>query len=175
MTDSAPGSTDQMQDEPASNDDPKPDLGPGTVLASMSDAIVRLHAQYYGRGATKARSFWVHDNLVLCELRDVYLTIERNLIKWGHEDTVRATRQTFQQAMYDVFVGTVEELTGRKVEGFISVSHMEPDVIYEMFLLEPVADRSPRLAREAREDAGDLERPEPGIQEPDQDGDGRVA
>jgi uncharacterized protein YbcI len=135
----------------------------GSRLAAISDAMVALHRRYYGRGATKARTYQVHADLLLVELRDVYLTVERTLIERGQENTVRATRLTFQQAMHREFVGTIEELTGRKVQGYASESLVRPELVLEIFYLEPDSGREQRLEREAREDAGEVDRPGPGI------------
>jgi uncharacterized protein YbcI len=125
--------------------------------------MTALHRRYYGRGATKARTYQVHSELVIVELRDVYLTAERTLIERGQQNTVRNTRLTFQQAMYREFVGAVEQITKRKVTSFASEALTCPEVVLEIFYLESLQERSERLEREAREDAGELARPEPGI------------
>lgn len=126
--------------------------------------MVALHRRYFGRGATKAKAFQVHDDLVLVELRDVYLTVERTLIERGQENAVRATRMTFQQAMYREFSDTVAELTGRQVDAYITETVIRPPAVLEMFYLEPAAAEAERLEREGKEDAGELERPSLGIE-----------
>lgn len=60
--------------------------------------MVGLHRRYYGRGATRARTYQVHADLLLVELRDVYLTVERTLLERGLQDAVHHTRLIFQQA-----------------------------------------------------------------------------
>jgi uncharacterized protein YbcI len=140
----------------------------GAQLAALSNALVGLHRRYYGRGATKARTFQVHDDLVLVELRDVYLTVERTLIDRGQANTVRQTRLTFQQAMFQEFVTAVEEATGRKVCSYVTESITSPEAVLEIFYLEPFDEVKARLEREALEDAGSLARPHGGISEPDQ-------
>jgi uncharacterized protein YbcI len=140
----------------------------GGQLAALSNAIVGLHRRYYGRGATKARTFQVHDDLVLVELRDVYLTVERTLIDRGQANMVRQTRLTFQQAMFQEFLSAVDAATGRKVCSYVSESVTSPEAVLEIFYLEPSDEVKARLEREALEDAGSLERPYGGISEPDQ-------
>ena len=146
-----------VQGEPAGH------AGGGRLLTDVSNAIVSLHHRFYGRGATQARTFWVHEDLLLCELRDVFLTVERTLIERGQADAVRHTRLTFQQAMSDEFVQVVERLTGRKVQSFISHSNPHPEFILEIFMLEPSAERAPRLELERLEDSGEKERPAGGL------------
>ena len=135
----------------------------GAQLAAISNALVGLHRRYYGRGATKARADQVHDELVIVELRDAYLTVERTLIERGQLNTVRQTRKTFQQAMFTEFLDAVEQVTGRQVCSYASESISSPEAILEIFYLEPASGVAERLRREAAEDAGELERPFAGI------------
>jgi uncharacterized protein YbcI len=135
----------------------------GAQLAAISNALVGLHRRYYGRGATKARAYQVHDELLIVELRDAYLTVERTLIERGQLNAVRQTRLTFQQAMFAEFLEAVEQVTGRQVCSYVSESITSPEAILEVFYLEPVEDVADRLLREAAEDAGDRDRPVGGI------------
>ena len=135
----------------------------GEDLAEVSRRMVGLHRRFYGRGATKAKSFWVHDDMLLVEMHDIFITVEHTLLSRGQEDAVRATRQTFQTAMRDEFQGTVEEVTGRKVVNYDSVMFTHPPCVLEIFVLEPQSDREPRLDREAKEDDGSQRRPRGGL------------
>lgn len=135
----------------------------GGQLAAVSNVLVGLHRRYYGRGATKARAYQVHDELLVVELRDAYLTVERTLIERGQMNTVRQTRLTFQQAMFTEFLDAIERVTGRKVCSYVSESIGSPEVILEVFYLEPAADVAGRLQREAAEDAGQVGRPIGGL------------
>ena len=137
----------------------------GPQLSALCNAMVGLHRRYFGRGATKARAYQVSDDLVLVELRDVFLTVERTLIARGQTDMVRQTRLTFQQAMFHEFLAAVEEVTGRQVCSYVTESITSPEAVLEIFYLEPVSDVDSRLAREAREDAGEIDRPDGGIRE----------
>ena len=111
----------------------------GRLLAAISTAMVRLHAEYYGKGPTKAKSYY-WDDLVVCVLQDGFTTIEKTLVAAGEEDAVRHIRATFQRAMREKFVGAVEELTGRKVISFLSSTGVDPDRDVETFLLEPLPE-----------------------------------
>jgi uncharacterized protein YbcI len=124
---------------------------------------VGLHRRDYGRGATNARAYQVNDDLVIVELRDVYLTVERTLIERGQANMVRQTRLTFQQAMFQEFIDSVEQITGRKVAAYASESITSPEVVLEIFYLEPGTAVSDWLQREAREDRGEIDRPVGGV------------
>jgi uncharacterized protein YbcI len=108
----------------------------GKMAATVSNAISGLHRTHYGRGATRTRTVMGSD-YVICFLEDVYTPVERTLIDAGKFDTVRDTRNAFQDTMRDKFSAAVEEAVGRKVIGFLSQVHMNPDLSIETFILEP--------------------------------------
>jgi uncharacterized protein YbcI len=108
----------------------------GTKAAAVSNAIAGLHRTNYGRGPTRTRTVMGSD-YVICFLEDVYTPVERTLIDAGRFDTVRATRNAFQDTMRKAFSDAVEEAVGRKVIGFISQVHADPDLSIETFILEP--------------------------------------
>jgi len=115
----------------------------GRQAALISNAITRLHRDHYGRGATAARTI-IQRNYVVCFLEDIYTPVERTLIDAGRTDTVRETRNTFQDAMGPKFREAVEEATGRTVVAFMSQVHFDPDMAAEVFVLEPQGeDRAP--------------------------------
>jgi uncharacterized protein YbcI len=109
------------------------------MAAQISREIVKLHAELFGRGPTKAKTY-VQRDYVLCILEDVFTPAERTLVKAGHKDQVYATRAAFQEALKTTFVGTVEEATGVKVRAFISQISTDPEVSAELFLLETAHD-----------------------------------
>jgi uncharacterized protein YbcI len=111
----------------------------GAVAAQISREIVRLHAELFGRGPTKAKTF-VNDAYILCVLEDVFTPAERTLVKAGHSDQVSSTRQAFQEAVSETFVSVVEEASGRKVRAALSQVHMEPELSAELFILEPLPE-----------------------------------
>jgi uncharacterized protein YbcI len=115
----------------------------GRQAALISNAITRLHRDHYGRGATAARTI-IQRNYVVCFLEDIYTPVERTLIDAGRTDTVRETRNTFQDAMGPKFREAVEEAMGRTVVAFMSQVHFDPDMAAEVFVLEPQEeDRAP--------------------------------
>jgi uncharacterized protein YbcI len=110
--------------------------GEGQRAAAISSAISGLHREHYGRGAGRTRTVMGGD-YVVCFLDDVYTPVERTLIAAGRFPTVQKQRQAFQQTMRRKFTDAVEELTGREVVGFLSESHVDPDLSVETFILRP--------------------------------------
>jgi len=108
----------------------------GDELAEVTNGIVGLFREYYGRGPTRAKSYMLEDRYVITILRDTLTTVERTLAEQGEIKMVRDVRLTFQEAMADSFKGVVEKATGRRVASYHSQILVEPDVGFEFFLLE---------------------------------------
>lgn len=122
----------------------------GERLAQISTRVVQLHARFYGKGATKAKTHLV-DDLVVCSLRGGFTTVERTLIDSGKSDSVYAIRRSFQGAMEDEFRRIVEEATGRRVIAYMSNIHVDPDIAFELFVLEPLPIAVPPLEPDVAE------------------------
>lgn len=108
----------------------------GSLSASISNAIVRITAEYIGRGPTKARTS-IRDDMIVVLMQDTLTKAEKSLLDAGHGAFVIETRARFQMTMREAYVGAVEMLTERKVIAFMSANHMEPDMAAEIFILEP--------------------------------------
>jgi len=120
-------------DEAASPAVPRTD---GAIRSAISQAIVQLHADHYGKGATQAKTY-LWDNLVVTVLRDVLTVSERTLIKAERDDLVRDVRNAFQSTMEPRFREAVERITGRSVIGFMSQVAPLDGYGVEVFILAP--------------------------------------
>ena len=109
----------------------------GEQLAAITNGIVQLFREYYGRGPNKAKSYLLDGYIVVCVLEDTMTTVEQTLAKNGNHDMVRQVRLTFQEAMADKFKGVVERAMGRRVAAYHSQLTMDPDIGFEFFVLEP--------------------------------------
>jgi uncharacterized protein YbcI len=111
----------------------------GAMRSAISQAIVRIHAEHYGKGATQAKTYtW--DNLVVTVLRDVLTVAERTLVDVQHADTVRDVRTTFQFSLETTVRAAIERLTGRRVLSFMSQVDPGNGIGVEVFVLEPADD-----------------------------------
>lgn len=108
----------------------------GEELAEVTNGIVRLFSEYYGRGPTRAKSYVLDDTYLVTVLRDTLTTVERTLAETGHADQVRSVRLTFQEAMADSFKAVVEEALGRRVVSYHSQLLIDADMGFELFVLE---------------------------------------
>ena len=87
-------------------------------------------------GATRGRTI-IHGDHVICFLEDIYTKAERTLIDAGRTHEVIQARNAFQDAMEAPFRKAVEDLTGRRVVGFLSQVGTDPDIGIEAFWLAP--------------------------------------
>jgi len=110
--------------------------GSGSVQAAISDAAVRLLAEYTGRGPTRARTAISHD-LVTIVLGDTLTKGERNLVDAGRGERVLQLRHDYQMVMRKDLVKAVEDNVGREVVAFMSNNHIDPDLAVEVFVLKP--------------------------------------
>jgi uncharacterized protein YbcI len=107
----------------------------GKLLAEITNRIVALMREHYGRGPIKAKTY-VLDNLIVCVLSDGFTAIERTMVAGGEPNRVLEMRRDFQRMMKERYCEMIERLTGRKVLAFLSQAHIEPDLTIEMFLMD---------------------------------------
>jgi len=108
----------------------------GEQLAAVTNGIVKLFRDYYGRGPTKAKSYVLDDRILICVLENTMTTVEKTLVENGHGDKVREVRLTFQEAMADEFTKCVADNMGRKVLAYHSQLTLDPDLGFEFFILD---------------------------------------
>jgi uncharacterized protein YbcI len=108
----------------------------GEVLTAVSEGLVALLKEYYGRGPTQAKTYYM-DDLVVCVLRGGFTRVEQTLLDGGRGHAVIQQRIEFQEVMRERFEEVVEHATGRRVIGFMSGNQQAPDMICEVFVLAP--------------------------------------
>jgi uncharacterized protein YbcI len=111
----------------------------GLELQEITNAMVRIYKEQFGRGPTKARTDYANPNLLIATIHDSLTPAERNMLTLDEHQRVREMRLFFQHASERDFRGAVEEITGRKVQAFVSGTDTHRDVSSEVFYLEPVA------------------------------------
>lgn len=123
----------------------KPSDGTGehVLLSAISNEMVRIYKESFGRGPTKTRSRWAGPDMLLVTLEQTLTPVERRLRELGEQQRLRELRLLFQYAEVDVFCEPVERLTGRLVRAFVSGFDTETDVATELFVLHPVGYDGP--------------------------------
>jgi uncharacterized protein YbcI len=108
----------------------------GDVLTAVSDGIVALFKEYYGKGPTRTKTYY-EDDLVICLLRGGFTRVEETLRDAGRGHEVILQRMAFQDVMRDRFEAVIAQATGRRVIGFMSGNQQDPDMLCEIFVLAP--------------------------------------
>jgi uncharacterized protein YbcI len=111
----------------------------GLELQEITNAMVRLYKELFGRGPTKARTNYAGPDTLVATIENSLTPAERNMIDLGEHQRVREIRMFFQHASDAEFTGAVEQITGRKVRAFVSGMDTDKDVATEIFYLEPIA------------------------------------
>ena len=107
----------------------------GEQLAAVTNGIVKLFRDFYGRGPTKAKSYILDDRIVVCVLEDTMTRVEKTLAENGHGYKEREVRLLFQEVMAQEFKDCVQSSLGREVLGYHSQLTLEPDLGFEFFVL----------------------------------------
>jgi uncharacterized protein YbcI len=107
------------------------------VLSAVSNAMVRLHKEQFGRGPARVRSHFAGPDMLMCALEHVLLPAELKMVELGDAERVRENRVAFQAATESDFVAEVERLLGRTVRAFASGVDPNRNVVFESFFFEP--------------------------------------
>jgi uncharacterized protein YbcI len=89
----------------------------GIELQELTNAMVRLYKELFGRGPTKARTDYAGPDTIITTIQNSLTPAERSMIALDEHQRVREIRMFFQHASERDFADTVEAITGRKVWG----------------------------------------------------------
>jgi len=106
------------------------------MLADVSNAIVRIHKQFYGKGPVRARAHLAEDLLTVV-LEGGFTRSEQTLHDHGHEREIMSSRLAMQHSVESEFRAAVETITYRSVRSFMSANDPSNDLQAEIFVLRP--------------------------------------
>jgi uncharacterized protein YbcI len=109
----------------------------GQLAAAISNTVVKALARTTGRGPTQAKTTF-GENGVFVVLQDSLTVGEQTLSDAGQGQVVLDLRRRWQAVMGEDVSREIKELTGRKVVGFMSDNHIDPDLAVEAFVFEPL-------------------------------------
>src|SRR4051812_14420647 len=132
----------EMAEGPVTRDAPAGEAGStavrGSLLVELSNAVVRVHKQFYGKGPTKARSHLSHDLLTVV-LEGGYTRSEQTLHDHGYDEQVVQSRLAMQASVEDELRAAVEGILHRSVRSFMSANDPSHEMQAEIFVLDPQA------------------------------------
>jgi uncharacterized protein YbcI len=137
-------------DEPIAEMTVDTNQNPGTAMQDrspileISNAMVGLYKEAFGRGPTKARAQFAGADTLVVILEASLTVAERNLVAMGEHQRLREARLFFTYALEDQFRRIVEEALGRRTVAFVSGIDTSRDVAIEVFTLEPAAEDGSR-------------------------------
>jgi len=119
----------------------------------ISNTMVRLYKEQFGRGPTRARGHWAGADAIVVFLEDTLTPAERNLVRMGQHQRLRDMRTFFQYATLREFCEPVEQITGRKVRSFQSSIDTKIDgLAIETFIFYPDGQDGPSRTELADDD-----------------------
>jgi uncharacterized protein YbcI len=130
--------------EPAKAQSPS-DVPANEQRTAISEALVAIHREQFGRGPERARTIMSGD-LIACVLEGVLTPSEESLIAGGSSARVADSRWLLQRDAEARFVAAVERITGRQVKEFISGMNPHADgTAVEVFVLASRGTASAQL------------------------------
>jgi uncharacterized protein YbcI len=109
----------------------------GSPLLEISNAMVAVYKDAFGRGPTKARAQFAGPDSLLVTLESSLTVAERNLVAMGEHRRLREARLFITDALEDQFRAVVEHALGRKTIAFMTGIDTARDITINLFTLEP--------------------------------------
>ena len=122
---------------------------------AISNAMVHVYKEHFGRGPTKTRTYWAGPDVVTVTLEDTLTRAEHNLVKMGEHERLRDLRLRFQYGSVPEFCEPIERITGRKVRAFISgIDTRAGGLSVETFVLHPEGYEGPSRGELVQQESG---------------------
>jgi len=125
--------------------------GGGSLAMRLSNAMVKAHKQYFGKGPLRAKSYLV-DDLLFIVMREGMTRAEETMLDFDQADKVRDFRQTFENEMTERLTTLIEDITGRKVLTYQSQILFDPNLVIEIFVFDTPLDAPGPISAEATDD-----------------------
>jgi hypothetical protein len=85
-----------------------------SILMEVSNAMIRLYKDQFGRGPMKARTHWAGPNTLVALLEDTLTPVERNMVRSGEHQRLRDMRMFFQYASVSEFASRSSRSPGAR-------------------------------------------------------------
>jgi uncharacterized protein YbcI len=114
----------------------------GAAASAISNAVVAAFKRSCGKGPTKVKAYMLED-LVAIVARDTLTTLERTLVRGGHEQLVRQARRALDDAVAEECGAAIEQATGQRVVGWqteidpsadrtVALVHLQPSPVTDL-------------------------------------------
>ena len=109
--------------------------GASDWLQEVTAAVVGFHAEHYGRGAARARSYFA-DGVLACVMQEAFADFERALLSAQRRGMVRAMRLAFHEATASEVERIVEGISRRPVVSSGVRVSFRPEGVTATFVLD---------------------------------------
>jgi uncharacterized protein YbcI len=116
---------------------PGTSAGGRSPLLEISNAMVALYKEAFGRGPTKARAQFAGQDTLLISLESSLTVAERNLVAMGEHQRLREARLFISDTLEDQCRAIVEQALGRRTLAYVTGIDTARDVTIQLFTLEP--------------------------------------
>jgi uncharacterized protein YbcI len=128
-----------------SNGESRPPRGStdGAAATAICNAVVGALKRVCGKGATKVKAYSLDEHVAVVA-QDMLTTLERTLVKSGHEQLVSEARRVLADEVAKECRAAIEQATGQSVVGWQSQVDPCADRAFALVRLQPltpVADR----------------------------------
>jgi len=113
------------------------DAGGSLPLVEISNAIVGLYKEAFGRGPTKTRTQFAGSDTVVVLLEDALTPAERTLLAVGETGRLREARLVVQEALEMEVRSVIERALGRRTVAFLTGVDAGRGVAINLCTLEP--------------------------------------
>lgn len=114
----------------------EPKLSARQQLAAISRSMAGFQREHYGRESTKISAHAIEDMIVVVGRLKQLTPLEKSMVDGGEPERVIALRTEFARVMAGRYKHTVEQITGGTVVAVLSRTHVDPDIIVEVFFLD---------------------------------------
>jgi uncharacterized protein YbcI len=113
----------------------------GAAASAVCNTVVAAFKRSCGKGPTKVKAYVLED-LVAVVAQDILTTLERTLVRGGHEQLVREALRALDDEVANECGAAIEQATGQRVAGWQTQIDPSADRALAVIQLEPspVAD-----------------------------------
>ena len=118
------------------------EAGVSAPLLEISNGIVGLYKEAFGRGPTKTRARFAGADTVLVVLDDAFTVTDRTLLAVGEPERLRDARLVIQEALETEVRAVIERALGRATVAFVTGVDVRHGMAINVCTLEPASSKN---------------------------------
>jgi uncharacterized protein YbcI len=118
------------------------DSADGPAVVAICNAVVAAFKRSSGRGPTEVKAYMLEDSVAVVA-RGMLTTLERTLVRGGHEQLVTEARRVLDDEVARECRAAIEQATRQRVVGWQTQVDPSADRALALVLLEPFPAADP--------------------------------